>query len=67
MKYTDEISGSWESVLETLEILEPNTQHKIKLGQDIQFKASSVLITVNFQEDRTEGTIRYEFDNVKPI
>ena len=65
MKYTEKINGEWESVLETLEHLEPKKQHGIKLGQDIQFKANA-LITLNFQKD-TGATIKYDFDNVKPI
>ena len=62
MKYTDEIIGDWESALETLEHLEPKKQHGIKLGQNIQFKASA-LITLNFKKDMN-STIRYDFDKV---
>ena len=65
MKYNDEIVGNWESALETLEHLEPKKQHGIKLGQNIQFKASA-LITLNFQKDMG-ATIRYDFEQVKPV
>ena len=65
MKYTDEITGDWESALETLEHLEPKKQHGIKLGQDIQFKASA-LITLNFKKDMN-SIISYDFDQVTPI
>ena len=65
MKYSHEIEGTWESELDTLELLEPKKQHGIKLGQDIQFKANAI-ITLNFKKD-TVAICRYDFDNVKPI
>jgi len=65
MKYTDETIGNWESALDALEQLEPTKQHGVKIGQNIQFKASA-LITVNFEKD-TGAVIKYDFDNIKPI
>jgi len=65
MKYIEEITGDYESVMTTLERLEPKEEHKIKLGKDIQFKAVG-LIKLNFKKDYN-ATVTFEFDNPKPF
>ena len=61
----DLIIGSWESVFETLEKLDPTKKQCIKFDEDIKFKANAV-ITLNFEKEDS-ATIEYSFENIKSI